>query len=586
MSPTPVDADTRSLRATWAGLWPYLRQDLWLYGLALLLAPATAASTMIQPWILQRAIDHAIVPKDLKALGVEATTFLLVVLGGFLFQVGHTLLLSLAAMRTITRLRHAIFQHTITRSQAWFDHQPTGRLLTRATNDVETLGETLTAGAITIVLDALQVVGVLSAMFWFDAKLTLTLLLVAPPLGLFLEFVRRRLRGLFDAVRNALAEMNSYMSERLAGVEIVQLYADEARTLGQFEARNKAHAEANIRTNVYDALLYATVDGVTSVTLALMLWYGSGGILSGVLTAGMLAAFMDYVGKLFRPVQEFSSKVAVIQRAVASLEKILGLLEVQDAVVGGDVTLAHPKGHVKLEHVSFAYGDGPTILHDVSLEIRPGEVVALCGRTGSGKTTIGKLLTRMYDGHHGTILLDGAPIETLATGAVRRMVGSVQQDVQLFPGTVRSNLTLGHEIGDDTLMAAVRMVRAEDVVARLGGLDGRVDEGGKNLSGGEAQLLSFARTMAHDPAVVVLDEATASVDSLTEARIQEATSAILSTKTTLVIAHRLSTIVGATRIVLLDQGRVLETGSHHALMAQNGSYAALFREQFHELATE
>lgn len=561
-------------------LWVFMRRDLVWYAIAMTLAPLTALMVVVQPWILQQAIDGHVVPGDAEGTIRVAWWYLGAVVAGFVFQAGHTMALSYAAMRTITHVRRAVYEHTLGLAQRFYDVQPTGRLLTRATNDVEALGETLSAGAITIVIDALQVMGVLAAMLWLDARLTLTLLLVGPPLAVVVEVLRRRLRVLYTRIRTTLAELNAFLSERLDGVEIVQLYRDEDRTLARFDDRLDAYRDTTIRTNVFDATLYATVDGLTSVTLALMLWYGSGGILDGITTAGILAAFIEYVGRLFQPIQEFSAKIAIIQRAMAALSKIFGLLDQDEVIEAGDVHLDAPEGHVAMQGVSFAYGDGPRVLHDVDLQIRPGEVVALVGRTGSGKTTIGKLLTRAYDGWDGEITVDGHDLCTLDLASLRRAVGAVRQDVQLFPGDVRFNLTLGRDVDDATILEAVRVARADRVVARLGGLDGHIEERGRNLSAGEAQLLSFARTLVYDPAVVILDEATASVDSLTEKLLQEATSAILARKTVLVIAHRLSTVVGADRILVLDGGRVLERGSHAELLAADGAYAELFHQQF------
>jgi ATP-binding cassette subfamily B protein len=576
------DEPLRPDRTLWSKLVPFLAGDRGLYVTAIVLAPISAAMVLLQPWLLKVAIDRYITPGDLDGVRTAAVWYLGAVILGFVAETGHTLSLSVAAMRTITRVRRAVYAHTLGFAQRVFDQVPTGRLLTRATSDVDALGETLTAGAITIVLDALQVVGILVAMAILDLRLTATLLLVGPPLALVIEVLRRRLRKLYVLVRNTLSDLNAYLSERLDGVTVVQLYRDEARTLARFGDLLGRYRDANVRTNVYDALLYATVDGVTSVTLALMLWHGSGGILQGTVTAGVLAAFIDYVQKLFRPIQEFSAKIAILQRAGTSLSKIFGLLDHDERIRAGDRDPGGLRGEIRLEHVGFAYRDGTPVLQDVSLALNPGEVVALVGRTGSGKTTIGRLLTRQYDGFTGRITVDGVPIEELALPALRRGVGSVQQDVQLFPGDVRFNLTLGREVPDARVLEAVRLAHAEAVVARLGGLDGAIEEAGRNVSGGEAQLLSFARTLVHDPVVVILDEATASVDSLTEARLQAATEALLARKTTLVIAHRLSTIVHADRIVLLDQGRVVEVGRHEELLARGGAYATLFHQQLEQ----
>lgn len=566
---------------------PYLRPDWALYALALLCAPVSAALTVAQPWLLKHVIDDYIVPGNLNGLQIAALWYLGAVLAAFFTETAYTLTLSYAASRSITRLRDHIYAHTLGFAQSLFDRVPTGRLLTRATSDVDALGETLTAGAITIVLDVLLVLGILLGMFALDAKLTLLLLLIGPPLALAIELMRRKLRALYLVVRNSLADLNAYMAERLHGVRVVQLYSDETRSLAGFDERLHRYRDATISTNVYDALMYALVDGLSSVTMALMLWYGSGGILEGVATAGLLAAFIDYIGKLFQPIREFSSKVAIIQRATSALEKIFGLLDHEERIPEGDKILDGPLESVVFEDVSFAYGDGPDVLKGVSFEVRPGEVVALVGRTGSGKTTVGKLLIRAYEGYRGSIRINGVELSELALSSVRALVGMVHQDVVLFPGDVAFNLRLGQDVPEAALREAVQVVHAEAAVQRLGGLQGRVEHGGRNLSVGEGQLLAFARTMAHDAPMVILDEATASVDTLTEAAIQEATDAILQRKTVLVIAHRLSTIIHADRIVVMEAGRVAEIGTHAELMERGGRYAELFHKQFgndHEAA--
>lgn len=577
------DLQRDDTRGVFRDLLPHLRDDVGLYVLALVIAPLTTVMIMVQPYLIRVAIDDHILPGDVQGALTVAWWYLAAVIAGATLQVGHTLALSFAAMRTITRLRRSVYEHTVTRAQSFFDGQPTGRLLTRATSDIQALGETLTAGAVTILLDVLQVVGVLTAMFWLDAGLTAMLLFVAPVLAITVEWLRRILRRLYQRVRTSLSELNAFLSERLDGVETVQLYSDEDRTLAAFDRRLDRYRDATVRTNIFDALLYALVDGIGSVTMALMLWYGAGGLFEGsAVTAGVLAAFLDYVSKLFRPIQEFSAKVATIQRATAALSKIFGLLDVQETIEHRGATLSQPvQGQLALHDVRFAYGPGePDVLKGISIQLEPGEVLALVGRTGSGKTTLGRLLTRAYQGYRGQVTLDGVELSDVDPRQVRAAIGSVQQDVQLFPGTVRFNLTLGADHDDEAIQSALQLTCAEQVVERLGGLEGHIEEGGRNLSGGEAQLLSFARTMLADPPLVVLDEATASVDTLTEALLQRATQAVLAHKTTVVIAHRLSTIMDADRILVLDHGEVQEVGSHADLMTLDGTYARLFREQF------
>ncbi|MBT3219192.1 MAG: ABC transporter ATP-binding protein, partial [Proteobacteria bacterium] len=518
---------------------------------------------------------------DVESLLGITMLYLVTVLTAFALQTGHTLVISHAAMRTIANIRNAIFKHTVSLAASFFDRTPKGQLLTRATSDVAALGETLTAGAITIVLDVILVIAIVIAMLAMDARLTLVLMFVAPPLALIINAIRKSLRRLYLGIRTSLATLNSYTAERLGGIEIVQLYSDEQRTLTEFDRRLAPYRDAAIKANVFDALLYAIVDGLSAVCIALMLWYGSGGFFESTISAGLLAAFIDYVGKLFRPIREFSQKVATIQRASSALEKIFGLLDVDEQIPQGDRALSKPEGHVVIEDLSFAYSpDDTDVLTNVDLHIAPGEVVAIVGRTGSGKTTIGKLLTRTYTGYRGQITLDGHSIDSLDLVDLQRAIGVVHQDVHMFPADVRFNLTLGREIADEVLEEALALARAGSVVKRLGGLDGHVEHGGHNVSVGEAQLLSIARALVHDAPTIILDEATASVDSLTETAIQAATEALFARKTVLVIAHRLSTIVRANRIVLLDGGVVEEVGSHEELMEMNGRYAHLFRQQF------
>jgi len=562
-------------------VWPFLKPDLWFYAAAILAAPLSAALTVAQPFLLKKVIDDAIVPGLPQNLMRLSLLYLAAVVVSFVLESGYTLALGVGATRTISRLRTGVFAHALSLGQSFFDREPTGRLLTRVTSDVEALGETLTAGAVTLLLDALLVLGLLGLLFGLDHELTFVVLTVAPPLAIAVELIRRRMRTVFVTVRTALAELMAYASERFAGIEVVQLYSDEARSLAGFEQRLGRYRRATVVSNVWDSLMFAIVDGVGSITAALILWWVSGGF-GDLATAGLVAAFIDSVGRLFTPIRELSGKLAILQRAAGALEKIVGLLEIDEQVSPGRRTLPPETGDIVLRDVRFAYRGGPDVLHGVDLTIHDGDVVALVGRTGSGKTTIGKLLIRAYDGYRGSITLDGVELGEVKLDALRHRVGIVQQDVVLFPGTVRDNLALGGGVSDDELLEAVELAQATQLVRRLGGLDGAVAAGGRNLSVGEAQLLAFARTLAHDAPFVVLDEATASVDSLTEARIQEATRALFERKTVLVVAHRLSTITGADRICVLDAGRVVEEGPHEELLSRGGLYARLFNAQLSE----
>jgi ATP-binding cassette subfamily B protein len=355
------------------------------------------------------------------------------------------------------------------------------------------------------------------------------------------------------------------------------LYRDENRALTEYDKRLSVYRSATVKTNIYDAALYACLDALRTITIAGLLWFGAKEIGTGLFTVGLLAAFIDCVSRLYRPIQEFSAKVATIQRASSALEKIFGLLDVEETVPEGYSTPAPLRGELCFHDVRFAYNeDTPEVLRGITFTLKPGSVLALVGRTGSGKSTIGKLLTRAYAGYTGSITLDGVELRDLPKDYVRGAIGSVRQDVQMFPGDVRLNTSLGADIDDETLLKAIDVANATQIIDRLGGLDATIAHRAANLSVGEAQLLSFARTIAIDPPIVVLDEATASVDSITEASIQSATEHLLREKTVLVIAHRLSTVRHADLILHLRAGEIIESGTHDELVAANGPYAALF----------
>jgi len=579
--------ENTALRSDWQlikRLLPLMKADWRFYLTAFLAAPVSTGMVVIQPLLLKIIIDDYITPGKMDGLQSMALWFLAAILAAFLMEIVYGLTMSYGAMRTIARLRDHVYRHTLSLSQSFFDREPTGRLLTRATSDIEALGETLTFGAITIVLDLLLVIGILFAMFSLSPKLTVAILVFAPIIAIAINTIRKVLRTLYLEVRTTLATLNAFLSERLTGIAVVQLYANEEQTLKRFDEKLTHYRSATVKTNIWDAFLYALINGLSSMSIAFVLWYATRGGLDEAITIGLLMAFIDYITKVFRPIQEFSQKVATIQRATSALEKIFSLLDINEHISSGPEALPQTSGHLEMQGVTFSYDQKTDILHELSLEIKPGEKLAVVGRTGSGKTTIGRLIARSYQGFEGQILLDGKPTTHYALSALRKNVGVIQQDVQLFPRDVRFNLRLGKDISDADLNHALRLAQANDVVSRLGGLGGFIAHGASNLSVGEAQLLSIARVLAHNPSLIILDEATASVDSLTEARIEQATQSLMNERTVIVIAHRLSTIMGSDRIAFMDHGKLIELGSHDELIKLNGHYAELFHSQFEQEA--
>lgn len=559
-------------------LWPYAKPDAWLFAVPVMLTPVAMALALVQPWLLKTAIDDHVNTGELDGLSTLAFGYLVAVVLSYGAQASYQLALSVAGGRTIRRLRMAIFQHLLRLRPAFFDRRPAGALLTRATSDVESLGDALTQGVVTIVLDAMMVVGVLASMLWIDWELTLWLCAAAPPLVLVLSICRRSLRHYYLQVRETLSAVNAFLAERLNGVRVVQLFNHQDIAHGRFVALNRDFRDSAVRSNIFDAFMYAAVDGTGSICVALMLWYACSDPVGGLVSAGLMVAFVDYLDKLFKPLREFSGKIATIQRALAALQKIFGLLDDHDNIPPGRPPPRALVGHFEVEDLHFRYRpDADEVLKGLSFKVEPGEVVAIVGPTGCGKTTVSRLLTRSYDGYTGSIRLDGHELSDLDPAAVRGAVKMVHQDVHLFPDTVRFNVDLGNPaLTDSDCQEAAALVHATAFIdSQAGGWQHVLKERGSDLSVGQGQLVTFARAMAHDPLVVILDEATASVDSVTEALIQDAIANILSRKTVIVIAHRLSTITAADRILVMEAGRIVERGNHRVLMALGGRYAAL-----------
>jgi len=575
-------------------LWRYVRPYRRTFWLSIVCLAVSSIALLAQPYLLKIAIDHYMATKDFAGLSGTALLFMLAAVIELVAFYGNYYLTMLVAQRALSDLRVEVFAHLQRLPPAYFDRNPVGRLVTRMTTDVDVVNEMFAAGALTIAMDGLTLLGIIVILLHLHFMLALVTLSLMPVMVLAINFFRVRARQSYRLIRERIARINAFLQEHISGMAIVQLYVREKQTYREFERLNDSHRVANHLSNVYEASLFSFVEAIASITVALTVWYASGRIVAGVIAFGTLVAFVEYIQKFFVPIRDFSTKYAVMQSAMAAAERVFQLLDT-----------AHPpsehrthapvrvEGRVDFDGVWFSYkrakdgeiADLDWVLRNVSFSVRRGETVAIVGATGAGKTTLVKLLAGFYDVQKGKVAIDGVDVREWQLERLRRSVGIVLQDVTLFSGDVAYNITLGRtEIGRERMEAAARAVHADEFVARLpGGYAEPVRERGNNFSTGQRQLLSFARALAYDPAILVLDEATSSVDPETETLIQDALDKLLEGRTAILIAHRLSTIERADRIVVMHRGEVREIGTHAELLALGGIYAKLHRLQFADL---
>jgi ATP-binding cassette subfamily B protein len=572
--------DLRLIRRLWKFIIPYKR----LFYLTMLLLPLQQAFGVAQPYLMKIGIDQYIAGKDLWGLQNVMLLFLAALIGETVAAFAHHYFSMLVAQRCLADMRAAVFAHVQKLPMSYFDRNPVGRLVTRMTTDVDVLQEMFSSGVLTLVSDLIMVVWIVSIMFYLHVGLALVSLVLIPPMMFAINFFRIKARQNYRQIRERIARVNAYLGEAISGMTVIQLFSRETKTYREFEELNADHRDAYHLSNSYEAALYSMVEAAGSVSLGLLLWYGGGEVLHGIIGIGTVVAFKEYVHRFFVPMRDFSQKYAVMQSAMASAERIFQLLDTEvDIQNPKNAVVPKPfRGEVVFDNVWFSYKAGDPVLKGVSLRIAPGEKVAVVGATGSGKTTTIKLLNRSYDIQKGSIKVSGVDVREWDLHALRRHIGVVLQDVFLFSGDVRGNLILGDpSVSQERVEQAAKYANADQFIRQLpDGYLAPVRERGSNFSAGQRQLLSLARVLVFGPEILVMDEATSSVDTETEALIQDALDKVMRDRTCLLIAHRLSTIRNADRIIVLHHGEVRETGSHAELMEKRGIYHRLYQLQY------
>ena len=536
------------------------------------------------PYLTKIAIDRYIATQDISGLSRIALIFLAILVVAFFLRYLQIYIMQFVGQRVMFDMRMELFSHLQEMSLSFFDKNPVGRLITRLTNDVEVLNEMLTSGMIAIFGDIFSLIGIVIVMLWLDFKLALVSFMVLPLLIYATILFRQKARESYRAIRTRIARINAFLQESIVGMPIIQIFNREKKNLGKFERLSHRYLEACLRSVFYHAAFHPSVEIIGSLAVALIIWYGGGQILKGALTFGALVAFIQYVNRFYHPIRDLSEKYNIMQSAMASSERIFKLLdtpvEIKDAEL--PLSIERIRGEIEFKNVWFAYNGRDYVLRDISFRVRAGEKVAIVGATGGGKTSIISLLARFYDPQKGKILIDEIDIRNFRQKELRRYLGIVQQDVFLFSGTIEDNIKLGeNKINFQQVKESASYVNADKFIKKLPhDYQEDVRERGSLLSVGQKQLLAFARALAFDPRILVLDEATSSVDTETEMLIQDASAKLLQHRTSIVIAHRLSTIKDVDRIIVIHKGRVKEVGTHQELLQKKGIYYRLYQLQY------
>lgn len=559
-------------------------QQNWMI-IAIVLTIFQSVITAFQPYLYKTVIDSVIIPKQFHLLEKWA----LILLGWLLLQAAlgfaNSYLSESIAQSVILKLRQYVYDHLTRLKLSFYDKTPVGTAVTRSISDIQTITDLFSSGVITIAGDLIQIVVILGCMFYMDVKLTIITLIVVPLLLFAANRFRKGIRDTFQDVRNQVAKLNAFLQERITGMQMVQLFNREKEEMRRFDLINQAHRDANVKSVYYYALFFPIVEVLVATSFALIVWYGSGSLVKGQIEFGELTAFIMFINLFFRPVRAIADRFNNIQMGIVAADRIFKLIDDVENIEASPETKAPIlRGDIQFQNIWFAYQNEEWVLKDVSFHLKPGKTMAIVGATGSGKTTIASLVNQLYTQQKGQILLDDIDIQSMNLTSVRKQIALVLQDVFLFSGSVKDNIRLhNQDIDIEKMIDAARSIGAYEFIEKLpGGFNYNVMERGMTLSLGQRQLISFIRALAFDPRIILLDEATSSIDTETEQLIQKAIDRLLENRTAIVIAHRLSTIAKADEILVLEKGQVIERGNHQSLLQAKGHYAHLYETQISE----
>ncbi|NOR10851.1 MAG: ATP-binding cassette domain-containing protein [Desulfovibrionaceae bacterium] len=577
-------ADTGLWRRIIAYSWPH---RIKLAG-AIALSFVVIGASLALPYLVRFGIDNYIVntsiatAEAMSGLGKLASIFISAVILGFIANFFQVVILEWTGQTIMHQMRQQLFSHMVQLDLTFFHNNPSGKLVTRLTNDIQNMHEMFTSVIVTLFNDSIKLVGILSILFWMNWRLALILSLLLPLITVNTLWFSRLARDAFRTIRTQIARINAYLQESISGVAVIQLFLRESDTYTKFKELNNAYLRSNLYQIKIFALFMPAIELFSAISTGCIIWYGGGQIIQQHMTIGDLAAFIAYMRLFFQPIRELSQKYSIVQSAMASAERIFQLLDTPSLVSTENAKkgTADIQGNVIFHKVHFGYDAGQSVLQDLSFTVLPGQTLAIVGATGSGKSTIVNLLERFYEPDQGKIFIDGQDIRTLDTLWLRQQIGLVMQDVLIIAGTIRENILLDREMEDAEFNEVIDKAQLSHLIQQLpDGLDTKIGEGGVDLSSGQKQLLTFARVLARNPKLLILDEATSSVDSATEILIDRAIRSTLANRTSIVIAHRLSTIRSADNILVMEQGTIVEQGSHTELMRKGGLYQHLHNLQ-------